>query len=95
MIRDKPGVLVVDYLGLADQLEHALANYTESDGKKTLFALPALQEHLLELEDGKTRWNQVITELSRALMNDPAFTLRAARRQSVSLSSACPLRRQR
>ena len=30
------------------------------DGKKTLFALPALQEHLLELEDGKTRWNQVI-----------------------------------
>jgi type I restriction enzyme R subunit len=104
VFRDKPGGLVVDYLGLADQLKHALANYTESggkgdptydtkqaiaimlekhgiacdmlhgsdwqkavgDGKKTLFALPALQEHLLELEDGKTRWNQVITELSRA-----------------------------
>lgn len=104
VFRDKPGGLVVDYLGLADQLKHALANYTESggkgdptydtkqaiavmqekhgiacdmlhgsdwqkvvgDGKKTLFALPALQEHLLEQEDGKTRWNQVITELSRA-----------------------------
>ena len=104
VFRDKPGGLVVDYLGLADQLKHALANYTESggkgdptydtrqaiaimlekhgiacdmlhgsdwkkavgDGKKALFALPALQEHLLELEDGKTRWNQVITELSRA-----------------------------
>ncbi len=104
VFRDKPGGLVVDYLGLADQLKHALANYTESggkgdptydtkqaiaimlekhgiacdllhgsdwrqavgDGKKTLFALPALQEHLLELEDGKTRWNQVITDLSRA-----------------------------
>ncbi len=104
VFRDKPGGLVVDYLGLADQLKHALANYTESggkgdptydtkqaiaimlekhgiacdmlhgsdwqkaigDGKTTLFALPALQEHLLELEDGKTRWNQVITELSRA-----------------------------
>jgi type I restriction enzyme R subunit len=104
VFRDKPGGLVVDYLGLADQLKHALANYTESggkgdptydtkqaiaimlekhgiacdmlhgsdwqkavgDGKKTLFALPALQEHILELEDGKTRWNQVITELSRA-----------------------------
>lgn len=26
------------------------------DGKKTLFALPALQEHLLELKDGKSRW---------------------------------------
>ncbi len=118
-LRDKPGGLVVDYLGLADQLKHALANYTESggkgdptydtkqaiaimlekhgiacdmlhgsdwqkavgDGKKTLFALPALQEHILELEDGKTRWNQVVTELSRALMNAPAFTLRAAFRQ--------------
>jgi type I restriction enzyme R subunit len=104
VFRDKPGGLVVDYLGLADQLKHALANYTESggqgnptfdtaqaiavmlekhgiacdmlhgsdwqkvvgDGQKTLMALPALQEHILELEDGKTRWNQVITELSRA-----------------------------
>ncbi|MBL9179278.1 MAG: type I restriction endonuclease subunit R [Verrucomicrobiaceae bacterium] len=104
VFRDKPGGLVVDYLGLADQLKHALANYTESggkgdptydtkqaiavmlekhgiacdmlhgsdwrqvvgDGKKTLFALPALQEHVLQLEDGKTRWNQAITELSRA-----------------------------
>lgn len=54
------------------------------DGKKTLFALPALQEHLLELEDGKTRWNQVITELSRALMNAPAFCVRL----SESLRSA-------
>jgi type I restriction enzyme R subunit len=27
------------------------------DGNKTLFALPALQEHVLEREDGKTRWN--------------------------------------
>lgn len=104
VFRDKPGGLVVDYLGLADQLKHALKNYTESggkgdptydtrqavavmlekhgiagdmlhgsdwqkavgDGKKTLFALPALQEHILQLENGKARWNQVVTELSRA-----------------------------
>ena len=103
VFRDKPGGLVVDYLGLADQLKHALANYTESggkgdptydtrqaiaimlekhgiacdmlhgsdwkkavgDGKKTLFALPGLQEHILQQTDGKARWNQVITELSR------------------------------
>ena len=32
VFRDKPGGLVVDYLGLADQLKHALANYTESGG---------------------------------------------------------------
>ena len=104
VFRDKPGGLVVDYLGLADELRRALTTYTESggqgnptfdtaqaiavmlekhgiacdmmhgsdwkkavgDGKKTLFALPALQEHILEQGDGKTRWNQVITELSRA-----------------------------
>ena len=33
VFRDKSGGLVVDYLGLADQLKHALANYTESGGK--------------------------------------------------------------
>jgi type I restriction enzyme R subunit len=33
VFRDKPGGLVVDYLGLADQLKHALAAYTESGGK--------------------------------------------------------------
>jgi len=33
VFRDKPGGLVVDYLGLADYLRKALANYTESGGK--------------------------------------------------------------
>lgn len=33
---------------------------------KTLLALPALQEHILKQDDGKQRWTQVITELSRA-----------------------------
>ena len=32
VFRDKPGGLVVDYLGLADQLKKALAAYTESGG---------------------------------------------------------------
>src|SRR5205807_416519 len=31
--KDKPGGLVVDYLGLAYELKKALANYTESGGK--------------------------------------------------------------
>ena len=35
VFRDKPGGLVVDYLGLADQLKQALATYTESGGKGT------------------------------------------------------------
>lgn len=33
VFRDKPGGLVVDYLGLADQLKYALATYTESGGR--------------------------------------------------------------
>jgi type I restriction enzyme R subunit len=33
VFRDKPGGLVVDYLGLADQLKKALHTYTESGGQ--------------------------------------------------------------
>jgi len=105
VFQDKPGGLVVDYLGLADQLKHALANYTESGGKgdptydtrqaiavlmekygvacdmlhgfnwskwttgkpaERLALIPAGQEHILEQEDGKKRWVQVVMELSRA-----------------------------
>jgi len=33
VFRDKPGGLVVDYLGLADQLKQALHTYTESGGR--------------------------------------------------------------
>ncbi len=105
VFRDKPGGLVVDYLGLADQLKKALVAYTESggDGAPTfdtapavavmlekrgiacdmmhgfnwdrwttgkpterLALIPAGQEHILQQEDGKKRWVQVVTELSRA-----------------------------
>jgi len=105
VFRDKPGGLVVDYLGLADQLKRALADYAESGGRgdptydtkqaiaimmekhgiagamlhgfswvkwttgtppERLQLIPAGQEHILEQEDGKARWNQVVTELSRA-----------------------------
>lgn len=33
VFRDKPGGLIVDYLGLADQLKQALSTYTQSGGK--------------------------------------------------------------
>jgi type I restriction enzyme, R subunit len=105
VFRDKPGGLVVDYLGLADQLKKALITYTESGGQgnptfdtaqaiavmlekhgiacdmmhgfnwdkwttgkptERLALIPAGQEHILEQEDGKKRWVQVVTELSRA-----------------------------
>ena len=105
VFRDKPGGLVVDYLGLADQLKQALATYTESGGRgdptydtrqaisvmlekhgvacdmlhgfnwdkwstgnsaERLALIPAGQEHLLEQDDGKKRFVQAVTELSRA-----------------------------
>ena len=105
VFRDKPGGLVVDYLGLADQLKQALITYTESGGQgnptfdtaqaiavmlekhgiacdimhgfhwdkwtsgtptERLQLIPAGQEHILEQEDGKKRWVQVVTELSQA-----------------------------
>jgi type I restriction enzyme R subunit len=117
VFRDKPGGLVVDYLGLADQLKHALATYTESGGqgspsidtaqaialmqekhdvvcgilhgfewqsaagdpKKSLLILPAIQEHILQQTDGKPRFMQVVTDLSRA------FALCAATDAAIAL----------
>lgn len=35
VFKDKPGGLIVDYIGLADQLKKALADYTNSGGKGT------------------------------------------------------------
>ncbi len=109
---DKPGGLVVDYIGIAEQLKSALANYTRSGGKggpsidpaeliallmekyeiccdlffdfdwsawgsndpkARLALLPAAQEHILSMEDGKSRFIQVVTELSRAFVLAAAY----------------------
>jgi len=105
VFRDKPGGLVVDYLGLAHELKAALATYTESGGtgrtaldqaeavavmlekydvcrglfhgfdwskwttgqpRERLGLLPAAQEHILALENGKERCVQAVRELSLA-----------------------------
>ena len=123
IVRDKPGGLVVDYLGLADQLKMALATYTEiggqgnaifdtaqaiavmlekhgiacdmmhgfnwttwTTGKPTerLALIPAGQEHILEQDDGKRRWVQVIAELSRAFALCAASDAATAIRDDVS-----------
>jgi len=127
VFKDKPGGLVVDYLGLADQLKHALANYTESGGKgdptydtrqaiavmlekhgiacdmmhgfswakwttgtatERLKLIPVGQEHILEQEDGKKRWVQVVTELSRAFALCAASDEATAIRDDVSFFQA-------
>ena len=69
--------------GIACDLMHGFNWDKWTTGKPTerLALIPAGQEHILEQEDGKKRWVQVVTELSRALMSAPALTLRAACRQ--------------
>ena len=118
VFRDKPGGLVVDYLGLADQLKQALATYTESGGQgspsidtaqaiatmqekhevacaimhgfnwdkwttgtsaERLGLIPAGQEHVLQQEDGKQRFVQIVTDLSRV------FALCAASDEAIEL----------
>ena len=127
VFRDKPGGLVVDYLGLADQLKRALATYTESggqgsptfdseqaitlmlekhgaacdflhgfawdkwtDGKpaERLALLPAGQQHILEQEDGKQRWIQLVTDLSRAFALSAASDEAAEIRDDVAFFQA-------
>jgi type I restriction enzyme R subunit len=103
--KDKPGGLIVDYLGIAADLKKALAFYSDSGGKgdptilqeqavhlmlekmevvsqmyhnfayehyfdaetsQKLSLILAAEEHILGLEDGKKRYINVVTALSRA-----------------------------
>ncbi len=105
VFKDKPGGLVVDYLGLAYELKEAMATYTQSGGKgetiidqdvavaimlekyeiclglfhgfdwsiwkkgtpeDRLNLLPAAQNHILGLENGKERMMQAVNYLSKA-----------------------------
>jgi len=100
VFKDKPGGLVVDYLGLADQLKEALSAYTEGDRREAgipqaeavalmlekfeiveamfhgfdysgtpaqrLALIPAAREHILQLEDGKKRYMDAVSDLSKA-----------------------------
>jgi type I restriction enzyme R subunit len=127
VFKDKPGGLIVDYLGLADQLKRALATYTESGGQgnptydtkqaiavmhekhgiacdmmhgfnwdkwttgtptERLQLIPSGQEHILEQDDGKKRWVQVVAELSQAFALCSATDEATAIRDDVSFFQA-------
>ena len=127
VFRDKPGGLIVDYLGLADQLKRALATYTESGGQgdptydtrqaiavllekhgiacdmlhgfkwskwttgkatERLALIPEGQEHILERDDGKKRFVQVVAELSMAFALCAASDEATAIRDDVSFFQA-------
>ena len=105
VFRDKPGGLVVDYIGLSQDLKRALDTYTENGGtgefaidqeqaaqtmrekyevcrsmlhgfdwsgwaggapEARLGMLAGAQEHILSLENGKARYIDAVTRLTRA-----------------------------
>lgn len=76
IFKDKPGGLIVDYLGLADELKKALAVYTQSGGKETVTidqneavaALKEQYEHCLRLYDGFD-WTIWLTGTSQDKLN--------------------------
>ena len=118
VFKDKPGGLVVDYLGLADQLKRALADYTEAGGRgkatidqeeavavmmekydivismyygfdytpflyvqpsKRMTGIASAMEHILTLEDGKKRYLEAVTALSKA------FALAVPREEAIKI----------
>jgi len=103
--QDKPGGLIVDYLGIATDLQEAMANYTRSGGRQLpaqnqaqavalmktnhervrhffhtldyskffdgtpaerLAVIPRAMEHVLQQQDGKKRYMDAVTRLSKA-----------------------------
>lgn len=51
IFKDKPGGLVVDYIGIADSLKNALAEYTDSDRKNTGIDASVAVDIMLEKYD--------------------------------------------
>ncbi len=119
VFRDKPGGLVVDYLGLADSLKRALATYTASGGRgqatldqneavavmkekyevvcgllhgfdyrallsastaERMSGIAQAMDFILAQEDGKKRYLQAVTALSKAFAlavpHDEALAIR-------------------
>ena len=103
VFKDKPGGLIVDYIGIAPQLKEALATYTKANGKgeptldtskavsiliekihiakdllhpvkwsnfkekgKALEIIPNCLDHILEIDDGKKRFCDVVLEITKA-----------------------------
>lgn len=73
--------------GIACDMMHGFSWKKWTTGKPTerLQLIPAGQEHILEQEDGKKRWVQVVTELSRAFALCAASDEATAIRDDVSI----------
>jgi len=118
VFRDKPGGLVVDYIGIADDLRRALSVYAQSGGTDTpvvnqddavramrrafevcgdmfhgfdyaaglrggpgdrMSLLPAAQDHVLGLDEGRARFTAAVSDLSKA------FALAVPRDEAIEI----------
>ncbi|MEO7294660.1 MAG: type I restriction enzyme endonuclease domain-containing protein, partial [Candidatus Limnocylindria bacterium] len=118
VFRDKPGGLVVDYIGIADDLRKALSVYAQSGVAETpvvdqdqavramrerfevcrdlfhgfdysaglsgtpaerMALLPAAQNHILGLDEGRHRFTSAVTDLSKA------FALSVPRDEAIAI----------
>jgi type I restriction enzyme R subunit len=76
VFKDKPGGLIVDYIGIAEQLKKALAVYTEQDRKQT--GIPQEQAVMLLLEK-----YEIVSDMFYGLDFSQFFSGTAAQRLSV------------
>ena len=76
--------------GIACDMMHGFHwdKWTSGTPTERLQLIPAGQEHILEQEDGKKRWMQVVTELSRAFALCAASDEATAIRDDVSFFQA-------
>ena len=76
--------------GIACDMLHGFSwsKWTTGTLTERLQLIPAGQEHILEQEDGKKRWVQVVTELSRAFALCAASDEATAIRDDVSFFQA-------
>lgn len=129
VFKDKPGGLVVDYIGIANDLKRALKDYTESQGRgkpthdadealkvlkekmdvvRGMFATPVegkafdysgfetranellvpAANHILGLEDGKKRFLDTVTAITRAFSLCGTLDEAAELRQEIAFFSA-------
>jgi type I restriction enzyme R subunit len=72
--------------GIACDMMHGFSwgKWTTGTATERLKLIPSGQEHILEQEDGKKRWVQVVTELSRAFALCAASDEATAIRDDVS-----------
>ena len=123
VFRDKPGGLVVDYIGIANDLKEAMKAYADSKGRgtpthdsrealqvllekmevcRTMFhrfdysgfedgaggLLVPAANHILGLEDGKSRFLNVVTQITRAFSLCGTLDEAAALKKEIAFFSA-------